>query len=304
MTIITPAVPSAPPKVHVINPPGLPPSGRLVTTPTSTLVVGTAPWRHGARLAGLAVFTGPCVYILSGAGARIGKTGAIGKRLRDHRMAPPMPRIDDVVVITSPNFTSDTITALEAVLTCAARKAGVVAIIGAPLRAPSLDPSTDYDLLRWLSDLPPMLMAAGCTLIESDYAPLPERRGDIVQRDPATEGIGRGAVGRGWDELFPTGILDDGMSSHFVLERGGLRAEAVVHGDWTVLKAGSLLTAETKTSDQIGVSRKRERLRNEGLLLKDGRYHRLARSIAVPSLTNGGRLALGSNAPASVWREL
>jgi hypothetical protein len=304
MTIITMTAPSAPTKTHVLYPSGLPTSGRIVTTPTSTLTVGTAPWRHAGRLANLPPFAGHCVYILTGAEARIGKTGGADKRLRDHRKSPPMSRIDQVFVIASAGFTSDTITALEAILTQAARRAGVMPVIGAPLRVPSLDPVRDYDLLRWLADLPPMLMAAGCALFESDYAPMPDRRGDILERASAAEAIGAGAVRQGWDEKFPAGLLEDRATTHFVLERGALRAEAAVHGAWTVLKAGSLLTADIETSDQIGVSRKRDRLRENGLLQADGRFQRLSRSIAVPSLTNCARLTLGNNAPHSVWRPL
>jgi hypothetical protein len=304
MTIITMTAPCAPPKTHVVNPPGLPTSGRLVTTPTSTLTVGAAPWRHAGRLANLAPFAGHCVYILTGAEARIGKTGGAEKRLRDHRKSPPMPHIDEVFVIGSEGFTSDTITALEAILTHAARKAGVMPVIGAPLRVPCLDPVRDYDLLRWLADLPPMLIAAGCALFESDYAPMPDRHGEPMERSSAAEAIGAGAVRRGWDETFPAGVLEDPATTHFVLERGGLRAEAAVNGAWTILKEGSRLTTAADTSVQMGILRKRNLLREYGLLRADGRFQRLWRSIAVPSLTNGARLTLGSNAPHSVWRPL
>ncbi len=298
MTIIDVTAPPAPTTLHVRSVPGLPASIRLVTTPTSTLVIGAAPWRHARRLAGMPIFAGPCVYILTGEEARIGKTTGLEARFRDHRRAMPMPRIDEIVVIACPAFTSDTITMLEASLTTTARKAGVFPILGAPLKAPALDPVRDRDVAHWLREIPALLLGAGCTLLDPEFAPPTELR---RERDAA---IGSGAVREGWREDFPEGLTGHPATMHFALERGGLQARAAVNGPWTVLRAGSLLTAAADTSDQRCIAAKRDRLREVGLLEPAGSFYRLQRDIAVPSLTNGVRLACGTNGPASLWRAL
>lgn len=298
MTIIDVTAPPAPTTLHVRSVPGLPASIRLVTTPTSTLVIGAAPWRHARRLAGMPIFAGPCVYILTGEEARIGKTTGLEARFRDHRRAMPMPRIDEIVVIACPAFTSDTITMLEASLTTTARKAGVFPILGAPLKAPALDPVRDRDVAHWLREIPALLLGAGCTLLDPEFAPPTELR---RERDAA---IGSGAVREGWREDFPEGLTGHPATMHFALERGGLQARAAVNGSWTVLRAGSLLTAAADTSDQRCIAAKRDRLREVGLLEPAGSFYRLQRDIAVPSLTNGVRLACGTNGPASLWRAL
>lgn len=297
--------PMAPTTLHVCTVPGLPASMRIVTTPTSTLAIGTAPWRHARRLAALPAFSGACLYVLTGTEARIGRTTGLAARLRDHRRAMPMSRIDQIFVIASSGFGSDTITALEAILTQAARKAGVMPVVGAPLRVPPLDPARDRHLLHWLGEMPPLLLGAGCTLFDADFAPAAERMVEAA-RPPEERPvmIGSGAVRQGWDESFPADLLRNPATAHFVLERGGLRAQASVNGPWTVLRAGSLLTGSAETSDQMGVSRKRDRLRERGLLEPAGSFQRLTRDIAVPSLTNGARLASGTNAPSTVWRAL
>ena len=302
MTILDLPAPVAPTTMHVRTRPGLPASDRLVTTRTSTLVVGAAPWEQARCLAALPEFSSPAVYALVGSGGRIGRTGDLGQRFRDHRRSPPMARIDEAFVIASPGFTSDTVTAAEAVLTQAARKAGVMPIVGAELAMPVLDPVEDCDLLRWLREMPPLLLAAGCRLFEPDYEPMPERLGDAEDDRPPT--IGSGAVRQGWEEAFPADLLHRPATAHYRLERDDLRAEAAVHDRWTVLKRGSLLTAETETWDQAGVAEKRRRLRERGLLAPAGRVLRLVRDIALPSLTNAGRLVLGTNQPATVWRAL
>lgn len=305
MIMFDPTAPTAPTTMHVRTTPGLPASVRIVSTPTSTLTIGAAPWRHARRLAALPLFSGACLYVLTGSEARIGKTTGLDARLRDHRRAMPMPRIDQIFVIASPGFGSDAITVLEAILTQAARKAGVMPVVGAPLRVPPLDPARDRDLLHWLGELPPLLLAAGCPAFDADFAPAAERAVEVVAPiNQLSATIGSGAVRQGWDEGFPADLLRSPATLHFVLERDGLRAEAAVQGPWTVLKRGSLLTAAADTSDQIGVSRKRARLRELGLLEPAGSFQRLTRDIAVPSLTNGARLASGTNAPPTIWRAL
>ena len=216
-----------------------------------------------------------------------------------------MARIDEAFVIASPGFTSDTVTAAEAVLTQAARKAGVMPVVGAPLRSPPLDRARDYDVLRWLDEMPPLLLASGCTLFDPDFAAQVERAvvADVT-REESPAAIGSGAVREGWRQDFPADLLERPSTMHFVLERGALQARASVNGPWTVLRAGSLLTASTETSDQKCIADKRARMRELGLLRSDGGFYRLNRDIAVPSLTNGGRLASGTNIPASAWRAL
>jgi hypothetical protein len=305
MTIVDTTAPLAPTTTHVRTVSGLPASVRLVTTPTCTLTIGAAPWRHARRLAAMPIFAGPCVYILSGKEARIGKSTGLAARLRDHRRTMPMSQIDEVFVISSPSFGSDAITALEAILTQAARKAGVMPVVGAPLRPPPLDRARDYDVLRWLDEMPPLLLAAGCTLFDPDFAAQVERAvGAEALREERPAAIGSGAVREGWRQDFPADLLERPSTMHFVLERGALRARAAVNGPWTVLRAGSLLTASLETSDQKCIADKRARMREAGLLDPAGEFGRLNRDIAVPSLTNGGRLASGKNIPASAWRAL
>jgi hypothetical protein len=296
------AVPLAPTKTCVRTRPDLPASVRLVNAATSTLLVGVAPWSQARRLAALPEFSTPAVYVLDGEAGRIGKTGDLDQRLRDHSRTPPMARIDEVVVVTSPAFTADVTTCLEAALSQIARSAGVLPIIGAPLAMPVLDPHEDRDLLHWLAEMPTLLLAAGCRLFEADYEPMPARI--AAPEDDGPVAIGAGAVRQGWDETFPADLLRRPTTAHYVLERNDLRAEAAVNACWTVLKAGSQLTAETQTWDQVGVANKRKYLRDHGLLKPEpaGRYFRLARDIALPSLTNAGRLVLGTNHPATVWR--
>ena len=292
--------PLAPTTLHVSGLPNLPPSVRLVGAPTSTLQVGVAPWSQARSLAALPQFASPSVYALIGSAGRVGRTADLGQRLRDHRKSPPMERIDEVVVVTSAHFTSDTVTLLEAVLDNRAREAGVLPIIGAPLHMPSLDAPQQRDLRHWLGEMPALLLAAGCRLFEPDYAPMPTRIEEPqAERPPA---IGSGAVRQGWEEAFPADLLRRPATTHYVVERDGLRAEAAVHDCWTVLKAGSQLTASTTTWDQPGVAQKRRDLCERGLVVLAGGLLRLLRDIAVPSLTNAARLVLGTNEPASVWR--
>ena len=305
MHVFDPTAPRAPTTTHVRTVSGLPASVRLVTTPTCTLTIGAAPWRHARRLATLPIFAGPCVYILAGKEVRIGKSTGLAARLRDHRRTMPMSQIDQVFVISSPGFGSDAITTLEAILTQAARKASVMPVVGAPLRSPPLDRARDYDVLRWLDEMPPLLLASGCMLFDPDFAAQVERAvvADVT-REERSAAIGSGAVREGWRQDFPADLLERPSTMHFVLERGALRARAAVNGPWTVLRAGSLLTASLETSDQKCIADKRARMREFGLLRPEGEFYRLNRDIAVPSLTNGGRLASGTNIPASAWRAL
>lgn len=299
MPIFHHAASLAPTTLHVCTLPNLPPSVRLVGAPTSTLQVGVAPWSQARSLAALPQFASPSVYALIGSAGRVGKTRDLGQRLYDHRKSPPMERIDEVVVVTSAYFTSDTVTLLEAVLDNRAREAGVLPIIGAPLHMPPLDAPQHRDLRHWLGEMP-ALLAAGCRLFEPDYAPMPTRIEEPqAERPPA---IGSGAVRQGWEEAFPADLLRRPATTHYVLERDDLRAEAAVHDCWTVLKAGSQLTAATSTWDQPGVAQKRRDLCERGLLAPAGRFLRLVQTIALPSLTNAGRLVLGTNELASVWR--
>jgi hypothetical protein len=242
----------------------------------------------------------PAVYALIGSAGRVGRTADLGQRLRDHRKSPPMERIDEVVVVTSAHFTSDTVTLLEAVLDNRAREAGVLPIIGAPLHMPPLDAPQQRDLRHWLGEMPALLLAAGCRLFEPDYVPMPTR----IEEPQAerTLAIGSGAVRQGWEEAFPADLLRRPATTHYVVERDGLRAEAAVHDCWTVLKAGSQLTAATSTWDQSGVAQKRRDLCERGLIVPAGGWLRLLRDIALPSLTNAARLVLGTNELASVWR--
>ena len=80
MTIFDTTAPAAPTTLHVRTVPGLPVSVRIVTTPTSTLAIGAAPWRHARRLAALPLFSGACLYVLTGSEARIGKTTGLDQR--------------------------------------------------------------------------------------------------------------------------------------------------------------------------------------------------------------------------------
>lgn len=305
MNMFDTTAPMAPTTLHVRTVADLPASVRLVTTPTSTLTVGAAPWRHARRLAQMPVFAGACIYVLAGDEMRIGKSTGLAARLRDHRRTMPMRRIDQTFVVASPGFGADAITALEAILTQAARKAGVMPVVGALLRPPPLDHARDNDVLHWLRELPALLLASGCTLFDTDFAPQVERAIEADARpDERTVPVGSGAVREGWRRDFPADLLEHPATLHFVLERGALRARASVNGPWTVLRAGSLLTAAPETSEQEGIARKRKRLLEFGLLDPAGTFGRLNRDIAVPSLTNGGRLAAGTNIPASAWRAL
>ncbi|MDU0341103.1 hypothetical protein [Bosea rubneri] len=305
MHIFDPTAPMAPTTMHVRTVADLPASVRFVTTPTSTLTIGAAPWRHARRLAQMPVFSGPCIYVLAGDEIRIGKSTGLAARLRDHRRTMPMPRIDQTFVVASPGFGADAITALEAILTQAARKAGVMPVVGALLKPPSLDSIRDHDVMHWLRELPFLLLASGCTLFDPDFAPQIDRAMESdAPRDEYRVPIGSGAVREGWRRDFPADLLDHPATRHFVLERGALQARASVNGQWTVLRAGSLLTASPETSEQVCIARKRKRLRELGLLDPAGVFGRLNRDIAVPSLTNGGRLASGTNIPASAWRAL
>ena len=186
-----------------------------------------------------------------------------------------------------------------------ALRAGVLPVMGPLPQPPQLRPPQAADIARWRSEIRPPSLGAGCTLLEADYAaPVPAVAREIRQAPPlpAVTPVPP-AIRQGWDTAFPADLLNDPATQRYRLDRQGAEAEVRVRGAWTVLTAGSLLKADVLPSNQLCLSRKREDLRGQGLLqpFDDGRLQ-VMRHLALPSLVNTARLALGNNAGADVWQ--
>ena len=293
-----------------------PDGARLALSPCSPLVVGLAPVAELDRLLAVPALAGHVAYGLIHRGEaagerpeiRWGETVLAPQRLRRHRADPPLP-IEEVVLIgaTEPRTMSESaLLALQEALTHQASRAGRARVVGAgPQRAwlAAVEPAL---IARWLTDLRGLLVALGCPLLEPRGAVLAPR----VERLPAAlagaalapADAALVAVPSGYTLDLPAGLAARADAAQYSLTWRDLRAHAVVVGGWTVLRAGSHLSASDRGGIQDCLSRKRAALREAGLVrpIAGGRL-RLTRDLGLPSLVNAARVITGGNEGNNLW---
>jgi len=316
------------PHLHVVTPPGCPPEVRLVTSPDSALVVGTAPVTQSDHLLRHSAFRArPLTYLLLAPTSAtaiapgelyVGETIDGAARFAKHRRNPALAAETVVLIACLSNaFGRDAIQALQHGLTAQARRAGRSRIVGAPPPRSWLQLADPDQLARWLAALRPMLVAAGCSALEppgmrlrprlAALLPLAADAGDLVPdalaAQPAPGTMALPAVQQGYRLDLPPGLAARPDAQHYTLAFAGVRAEAVRAGSWTVLRAGSRVILADDSSIQICLSRKRQALAEAGVLRPCRRHGLLqvTRDVALPSLTNAGRVVTGTNLPRTIW---
>jgi hypothetical protein len=304
-----------------------PDGARLALSPCSPLVVGIAPLREIDRLRAEPALKRVVTYGLIHRGEalgeqpeiRWGETVLVPKRLNSHRADPPLP-IEEVVLIGSAEpraFGESALLALQEALTHQAQSAGRARVVGAePQKAwlGAVDPAL---IARWLTDLRRMLVMLGCPYLETRgpvLAPRAERlpvglaRAAIIEPAPAPaviERIPAETVSMGYTLDLPAGLAARADAALYSLTWRGLHASVVVANGWTVLRAGSYLSARDRLGIQDCLSRKRQALRRAGLAkpTRDGRL-RLRCDIGLPSLVNATRVVTGGNEGNNLWARL
>lgn len=329
------AAPHDQPRLSVTTPRGCLPDTRLVTSPDTALVVGAAPMERVTHLLSQAPFRKrPLAYLLmasAGPAQRIelyvGETLDGEERMAGHRRDARLPA-DDVVLIACHDdlFGRDAIQALQHGLTAQACRAARCQVVGKPPQRSWLQFADPNQLGRWLTALRPMLMAAGCNLLEPPGTRLRPRIAgaqaglpEVVEAPlapapllpeplfpgPEPHADRAQAVLQGYSLDLPADLFARADARHYVLDWEGLRAEAVEVGPWTVLRAGSRVALRDDTGIQLCLSRKRQALQEAGVMRPSGRRGQLQvlRDLALPSLTNACRVVTGTNQPGTLWAE-
>lgn len=323
------AAPHQHPRLSVRSPEGCPPDVRLVTCPDTALVVGAAPMAQVAHLLRQTPFRRrPLAYLLMASATPIqpvelyvGETLDGDGRTAEHRRDPRLPA-DDVILIGchDDGFGRDAIQALQHGLTAQAHRAGRCRVVGKPPQRSWLQLADPRQLACWLGVLRPMLVAAGCNLMEPPGARLrprlvaapAARPDDLGALRPQTAPVPEPAIRpvpepvlQGYSLDLPAGLLARADARHYVLTWAGVRAEAVAAGPWTVLRAGSRVVPDDESGIQLCLSRKRQALQEAGVLRPSGRggLLRVERDVALPSLTNACRVVTGTNQPGTLWAE-
>ncbi|MER2198603.1 hypothetical protein ABS771_28375 [Methylobacterium brachiatum] len=320
------AAPHDHPRLNVRSPESCPPEVRLVTSPDTALVVGAAPMERVGHLLRQTPFRRrPLAYLLMASAAPaqptelyVGETLDGEVRMAEHRRDPRLPA-DEVVLIACHDdaFGRDAIQALQHGLTAQAHRAGRCRVIGKPPQRSWLQNADPEQLARWLRAVRPMLVAAGCSLLEPpgarlrprSVAALPgalqaPRPAVVLSPEPAIRPVPEPVL-QGYSLDLPAGLLARADARHYVLAWAGVRAEAVAAGAWTVLRAGSRVAPADDPGIQLCLSRKRQALAEAGVLRPSGRggLLRVERDVALPSLTNACRVVTGTNRPGSLWAE-
>ncbi|HEV2560238.1 MAG TPA: hypothetical protein VGU45_16570 [Microvirga sp.] len=310
---------------HVVTPLSATPSGaRLVESEASRLVVGaTSLDELPLLLAHPAFARRPGAYALFGdKGIRWGETLDVTGRLEDHLTDPPLAA-ERVILITSPHpaFGRDAVAALQNALHHQSLRAGRVPVVGAPPQRGWLQVSQPALVARWLADLRPLLVTAGCSLLEPPGSTLkprvrvesaPEVRGEAVcqeevagHEEAANENDADVPFLRaGFTTEIPHQVYEDAEARRYQLAYRGVQAEAVAVEGFCVVLAGSGMAVEDGAGVQICIARKRARLIEEGIARPrpGADVVRLSRDLGLPSLTNAGRLLSGTNRTArELW---
>lgn len=293
------------------------PSVWLVHHRETRLVVGTAPWRTARQLLRRSAFQHPSCYALVGdaepqpaarlvPGTHVGRTGRPPARVRQHRNTPPLENLRTITIISIDNGRGlglEEAAALEQALHEEANAAGSHAVVSKAPRDRGLSPGVVTRVNRWLEVLRWMLPVAQCLILE----PGPDH-GEVREGVPdnallAADGMGPPIMG--WTRDVPRTLLERPDVQRFRLERGVVRASAVLIDGWCILEKGSQARAGENASIQKGLRNKRKELREAGVLKRvRGRKDVLVTTdhVGVPSLTNLTRLLLGNNAGPALWQ--
>ncbi|MFC4174032.1 hypothetical protein ACFOYU_18585 [Microvirga sp. GCM10011540] len=281
------------------------------------LIVGTAPWSRARVLLSRSEFQHPSCYALVGdtdvlqdgrgvAGTHIGRTGRPPARARQHRHAPPLAGMSTLTVISLDSgrgLLLEEAAALEQALHEAAAAAGSHQVVSRAPRDRGLSPGVVTRVQRWLDTLRWMLPVARCDILEAGRRAAP-RPGARAEPEPEAAGL---PPSMGWTTRLPQGLLARADVRRFRLERGEIRATALVVDGWCILEEGSHARAGEIASLQAGLRNKRHALRRAGILEpvpgRQDLWVATAR-VGVPSLTNLTRLILGNNARHQVWQQV
>ncbi|WP_114946117.1 hypothetical protein [Microvirga calopogonii] len=299
-----------------------PGGARLITTPTSGLVVGIAPVTDAPILLTRTLFQRPLCYALFHRGAlrelgidgvdapeaRIGETMWPLRRFEEHFNAPPLP-IEELLLVASRDedgFGRDEIVALQEILTERAVRAGRYEVTGAPPTRSWLRQVQPQLVEHWLADLRPMLISAGCDMFEPRRAVLVPRH--MARPIPAHEPIPQAQAAlpplpSGFTVDVPEDLLSHPEARRYRLTFNGASAQARVIGPWTVLEKGSFVAGEDRLGIQPCLANKRRLMQERGVLRPAARQGllRVTRHVALPSLTNAGRVVTGGNGPKDLW---
>lgn len=325
--LITPAAGVADPaEIRTTFPDGMRRPARLIEWAATPLVVGVAPWALVAELEAAPELAGPVVYGLVGlaAGPRglrraiyWGKADVLASRTRRHRREPRLDVTETAIVVAGgrPGVLGFELSlAVEAALSRATERAGAYAVIN-EYATPPLRPAQVAAVNRWLVVLDPMLTVAGVPALAPPPAPLlrpvdpapATTAGASIAAPAPAPAQPAPAVPRGWREDPPVDLIGRPDAEHYLLDRGGVTARAVVSAGWAILLAGSTVRADEIASMQTCLSAKRARLQACGVFAPmPGRpgLRQVTRSVAMPSLTNIARAALGTNAPGTIFTRI
>ncbi|WP_460451747.1 GIY-YIG nuclease family protein [Alsobacter sp. SYSU BS001988] len=295
------------------------PEVRIIGSPTAGLMVGAAPWSQVKVLLACREFQRPAIYVVTGRldgstqpAAYIGQTVNPRDRMADHKRTPRLAPERLSVITSRPilcaedneGLSSSALNALEKVLHDAVLLSRSHVITSTPPSDRQIQASDEAVAQRWVDDLRHPLIDAGTPILEAGVANTPNR--DAFTLAPVAPAPAR-PVRVGWSQDWPTDLLRRREAAFHVLDKDGVKATAVQCDGWTVILAGSQVRKDPAGFIQDGLDRKRILLREQAILRPDERRPEvldLTVPIAVPSLTNGGRLILGDNSPKSVWRRL
>lgn len=283
---------------------------RVVTSPTSGLVVGVAPIDEIAALTALPHFGEGGAYTFLSHGTvdvpamalRPGETVDLTRRIAEHLAFPPCT-VEHVLLVGSadPIFSplgKDGVLVLQWLLHGMAVEAGRALVHGAVPQRPPLLAHDPERVARYAMDLRPMVLAAGTHAFEPCGAVV---RPVVI--GPADEAEVFRAVQRGYATDLPPGLTERPGARLYELAWRGLTALATVVGRWTVLHAGSTVDPTHHGGVQGCIRDKRLHMLAHGVLQRSpGGLLRFTRDTAVPSLVNGVRVVTGTNEREHHWQ--
>lgn len=283
---------------------------RVVTSPTSGLVVGIAPVDEVAALTALPHFGEGGAYTFLSHGTvdvpamvlRPGETVDLPRRIAEHLAFPPCT-VEHVLLVGSadPVFSplgKDGVLALQWLLHGMAVAAGRALVHGAVPQRPPLLAHDPERVARYAMDLRPMALAGGTHAFEP--------RGPVIGPvvvGPVDKAEVFRAVQRGYATDLPPGLTERPGARLYELTWRGLTALATVVDHWTVLHAGSTADPVHHGGVQGCIREKRRRMLAHGVLQRGpGNLLRFTCDTAVPSLVNGVRVVTGTNEREHHWR--
>ncbi len=283
---------------------------RVISSPTSALVVGVAPVSdtkplttrpHFAREGGYACLAHGDREV-AGLQLRPGETVDLPRRIAEHRVFPPCS-IEQVLLVGSadPAFSplgKDGTLAIQWLLYNLAEYAGRAVLHGGSPPFPLLLDRAPQTLARWSADLRPLLTAAGTAA----FVPLGPVLGPVVVQ-PEEETFR--AVKSGYETVLPPGLTEAEGAQRYELAWGQVTARATIVGHWTVVHAGSTADPIDRSGIQACIAAKRRHMLEAGVLRRTRTgLLRFTCDVAVPSLTNLVRVLTGTNEPGDHWRQI